>query len=111
MFNKLTLMVAVVAFALGLGAGWLVFTDSATPCWEVQAELRNTSDEAVASLGKEGHGAMREAAADAADRPDCFSPTDRRMIRQMAETPQPPLPDATPGEVTVEPTESSTTAG
>lgn len=55
---------------------------------------------------------MREAAADAADRPDCFSPEERDLLRQMAETPQQPPPDdATPGEATVEPTESSTVAG
>lgn len=53
----------------------------------------------------------RAAAAEAADRANCFSPEDRESLWQLAETPQQPLPGgATPGEVTVEPTESSTTA-
>lgn len=38
MFSKSTLMASVAAFALGLGAGWMVFADAAT-CWEVQAAL------------------------------------------------------------------------
>ena len=110
--NKFTLVAAVVAFALGLGAGWLVFADAGMACWEVRATLEDAQDDMVASLGDEGYGAMRAAAAKAADRPDCFSPEDREVLRQMADTPrQPPPGGVTPGELTVEPTETSTTAG
>lgn len=110
MFSKFTLVAAVAAFALGLGAGWMVFADAATPCWEVQAALEDARDDVAASFGEEGYDAMRQIAAEAADRPDCFSPEDRESLRQMAETPQQP-PPGDGGEVTVEPTESSTTAG
>jgi hypothetical protein len=107
MFSKFTLMAAVVAFALGLGAGWVVFADAATPCWEVQAALQDARDDAVASFGEEGYDVMRQAAAEAATRPDCFSPEERESLRQMAESPQQP-PPGDGGEVTVEPTESGT---
>ena len=112
MLGKSTLVTAVAAFALGLGAGWVVFADAGTACWEVRAALQDAEDDMVESFGEEGYETMREAAAKAADRTDCFSPEDRESLRQLAETPQQPLPDgATPGEVTVEPTESTTTSG
>ena len=113
MFSKFTLVATVVvAFALGLGAGWVVFADAGRPCWEVRAALEDAQDERVESFGEEGRDALRVVAAEAADRPGCFSPRERESLQQLAEMPQQPPPDdATPGQVTVEPTESTTTSG
>lgn len=78
--------------------------------------LQSAFDEArhatVVTPGEEEREAMREAAAEAADRPDCFSPRARESFRQLAEMPpQPPPDDATPGEATAEPTELGTAPG
>ena len=104
-FNKFALLAAVVAFALGLGAGWVVFADAGSPCWKVQASLEDARDDVFASSGEEGYDVMWRTAA---ERPECFSPEDREFFRQMAEAPHQP---GDGDEMTAEATESSTTAG